>query len=151
MREKALVGIGRVVLNTRERICAVEPRDHRMLLTTRRTHEDIVAAMDGGGITDLPKPNRRMLDVAATIIEQHAGAFDPSSFNDRYEDAVRDLLAQLRRSQVARGPSPFARPGPGADTTEERSGVRSRRRVSSAGTRRGAGSSSTSSRRSGSS
>ena len=51
MREKALVGIGRVVLNNRERICAREPRDHRMLLTTLRTHEDIVTAKDVGGIT----------------------------------------------------------------------------------------------------
>jgi DNA end-binding protein Ku len=108
MREKALVGIGRLVLNTRERICAVEPRDHRMLLTTLRTHEDIVAAKDVGGITNLPKPNRRMVDIAETIVEQHAGTFDPSSFKDRYEDAVRDLIARKQRGRKVTTAPPAA-------------------------------------------
>ena len=99
MRERRRVGIGRLVLNTRERICALEPRDNRILLTTLRTHEDIVAASDVGGIAKLPTPDRRMLDIAERIIEQHEGTFDPSTFKDRYEDAVRDLIARKKRGQ----------------------------------------------------
>jgi len=99
MRERRRVGIGRLVLNTRERICALEPRDNRILLTTLRTHEDIVTASDVGGITKLPTPDRRMLDIAERIIEQHEGTFDPSTFKDRYEDAVRDLIARKKRGQ----------------------------------------------------
>jgi DNA end-binding protein Ku len=119
MREKARVGIGRLVLNTRERICAVEPRDHRMLLTTLRTHEDIVTAKDVGGMTNLPKPNRRMLDIAETIIEQHAGTFDPSSFKDRYEDAVRDLIAHKQRGRkVTTAPPPAQAEGNVVDLME---------------------------------
>ena len=38
MREKERVGIGKLVLNMREHICALEPRDNRILLTTLRTH-----------------------------------------------------------------------------------------------------------------
>jgi DNA end-binding protein Ku len=119
MREKARVGIGRLVLNTRERLCAVEPRDHRMLLTTLRTHEDIVTAKDVGGTTNLPKPNRRMLDIAETIIEQHAGTFDPSSFKDRYEDAVRDLIAHKQRGRkVTTAPPPARAEGNVVDLME---------------------------------
>jgi DNA end-binding protein Ku len=99
MREKKRVGIGRLVLNTRERICALEPHDNRMLLTTLRTHEDIVTASDVGGIAKLPKPDRRMLEIAEKIIEQQEGKFDPSTFKDRYEDAVRDLIARKKRGQ----------------------------------------------------
>ena len=99
MRERRRVGIGRLVLNTRERICALEPRDNRILLTTLRTHEDIVTASDVGGIAKLPTPDRRMLDIAERIIEQHEGTFDPSTFKDRYEDAVRDLIARKKRGQ----------------------------------------------------
>jgi DNA end-binding protein Ku len=108
MREKERVGIGRLVLNTRERLCAVEPRDHRMLLTTLRTHEDIVTAKDVGGIANLPKPDRRMLDIADTIIEQHAGTFDPSTFTDRYEDAVRDLIVRKQRGRKVTTAPPVA-------------------------------------------
>lgn len=99
MREKKRVGIGRLVLNMRERICALEPRDKRILLTTLRTHEDIVAASDVGDITELPRLDRRMLDIAEKIIEQQEGKFDPSTFTDRYEDAVRDLIARKKRGQ----------------------------------------------------
>jgi DNA end-binding protein Ku len=99
MREKRRVGIGRLVLNTRERICALEPHNNRILLTTLRTHEDIVTAGDVGGIAKLPKPDRRMLEIAEKIIEQQEGKFDPSTFKDRYEDAVRDLIARKKRGQ----------------------------------------------------
>jgi DNA end-binding protein Ku len=99
MREKKRVGIGRLVLNTRERICALEPHDNRLLLTTLRTHEDIVTASDVGGIAKLPKPDRGMLDIAEKIIQQQEGKFDPSTFKDRYEDAVRDLIARKKRGQ----------------------------------------------------
>ena len=99
MREKQRVGIGKLVLNMRERICALEPRDNRILLTTLRTHEDIVTARDVGGIAQLPKPDRRMLDIAEKIIEQQEGTFDPSTFKDRYEDAVRALIARKKKGQ----------------------------------------------------
>jgi len=83
----------------RERICALEPRDNRLLLTTLRTKEDIVKASDVGDIAELPKLDRRMLDIAETIIEQQEGKFDPSTFADRYEDAVRDLIARKKKGQ----------------------------------------------------
>ena len=31
------------------------------------------------------------------IIDQHEGKFDPSTFKDRYEDAVRDLIARKKK------------------------------------------------------
>jgi DNA end-binding protein Ku len=99
MRKRKRVGIGRLVLNTRERICALEPRDNRILLTTLHTHEDIVATREVGGIAELPKPEERMLEIAEKIIEQHEGTFDPSTFEDRYEDAVRDLIARKKKGQ----------------------------------------------------
>jgi DNA end-binding protein Ku len=99
MREKGRIGIGKLVLNMRERICALEPREDRILLTTLRTHEDILPASDAGGGDPLPKPDRRMLEIAGKIIDQHEGKFDPSTFKDRYEDAVRDLIARKKKGQ----------------------------------------------------
>lgn len=101
MRRKKKIGIGKLVLNMRERICAIEPRDNRILLTTLRTHEDIVEVSDVGGIDTLPKPDRSMLEIAEKIVEQQVGDFDPSTFTDRYEDAVRDLIARKKKGQKA--------------------------------------------------
>ena len=38
-----------------------------------------------------------MIDIAEKIIQQLEGAFDPEEFNDRYEDALRDLIDQKRK------------------------------------------------------
>ena len=47
----------------------------------------------------MPKPDRRMLEIAGKIIEQQEGKFDPMTFKDRYEDAVRDLIARKKKGQ----------------------------------------------------
>jgi DNA end-binding protein Ku len=109
MRRKERVGIGKLVLHMRERICALEPRDRRILLTTLRTHEDVLPAEDVGGIDTLPKPDRRMLDIAEKIVDQQEGKFDPSKFTDRYEDAVRDLISRKQKGQKLTEAAPVER------------------------------------------
>ena len=93
----------------RARICALEPRDNRLLLTTLRTQEDIVKASDVGEIAEFPKLDRRMLEIAEKIIEQQEGKFDPSTFTDRYEDAVRDLIARKKKGQKVTSAPPAAK------------------------------------------
>jgi non-homologous end joining protein Ku len=52
-----------------------------------------------------------MVDIAARIIAQQEGPFDPSKFNDRYEDALRkadpreaERATRSRRSRRRRRP-----------------------------------------------
>lgn len=97
MRAKERVGIGRLVLSTRERMCALEPRGNRLLLTTLRTHGDMVEEADAGANTKLPKADKNMLEIAEKIIDQQQGDFDPTTFKDRYEDAVRDLIKRKQK------------------------------------------------------
>jgi len=99
MRERNRIGIGKLVLNMRERVCALEPRGNVILLTTLRTHEDIVAASGIGVMTGVPTPDRGMLEIAGKIMEQKEGDFDPQAFRDRYEDAVRDLIARKKEGR----------------------------------------------------
>ena len=100
MRERKRVGIGKLVLNMRERVCALEPRGNVILLTTLRTHEDIVAASGVGDMVGLPTPDRGMLEIAGKIMEQKEGVFDPRTFRDSYEDAVRDLIDRKKDGQT---------------------------------------------------
>jgi DNA end-binding protein Ku len=37
-----------------------------------------------------------MLDLAAHIVETKKGDFDPDKFDDRYEDALKELLKKKR-------------------------------------------------------
>ena len=60
-----------------------------------------------------------MLEIAEKIIEQQEGKFDPMTFKDRYEDAVRDLIARKKRGQkVTTAPPVEKKAGKGGGSKE---------------------------------
>lgn len=98
MKRKGMVAIGRLVMSTRERVCAIEIEEDGLVLTTLRTAEE-VRTLDEIGHPDLPKPNTQMLDIAEKIIAQQSGDFDPAEFTDRYEDALRALIEEKKKGK----------------------------------------------------
>jgi len=98
MAKQGKVALGRLVLHQRERVCALEPRDGGILLTTLRSHDEIRSA-DEVFDRNLAKPDPRMLQIAEKIIEQQEAKFDPTEFKDRYEDALRDLIARKKKGE----------------------------------------------------
>jgi DNA end-binding protein Ku len=98
MEEQNKVALGRLVLHQRERMCALEPRDGGMLLTTLRSHDEIRSS-DAIFDHHIPKPDSRMLTIAEKIIEQQEAKFDPTEFKDRYEDALRDLIRRKSKGE----------------------------------------------------
>lgn len=99
MKQKRMVAIGRLVMSTRERICAIEIEDDGLLLTTLRTAEEVRALSDLSAPV-LPKPDAQMLAIAEKIVDQQSGKFDPAEFVDRYEDALRALIDDKRKGKV---------------------------------------------------
>jgi DNA end-binding protein Ku len=98
MAKKNMVALGRLVMGTRERICAIEIEDGGLVLTTLRTADE-VRSLDKVGSPDLPKPDAQMLQIAEKIVEQQSGKFDPAEFHDRYEDALRALIEEKRKGK----------------------------------------------------
>jgi DNA end-binding protein Ku len=92
MRKAGKVALGRVVMHTRERLLAIEPRDRGMLAYSLRSHDEVRDA--GEAFEDIPaaKPDAEMIEIATKIIDQKEGPFDPSQFTDRYEDALKALI-----------------------------------------------------------
>lgn len=86
------IALARLVMGTRERVVAIEPRGKGMLVTTLRSHDEVRA--EAALFDDIPagRMDVKMIDIASRIIEQQLGAFDPSAFDDRYEDALRALI-----------------------------------------------------------
>jgi DNA end-binding protein Ku len=91
------IALGRVVMHTRERLMAIEPRGAGLLATTLRTRDEVVNVADA--LEDVPqgKPDKQMIVIAQRIIEQKDGEFDPDQFTDRYEDASRALIEEKKR------------------------------------------------------
>ncbi len=107
MKDTGRIALGRVVMHTRERLMAVEPRGKGLLAYTLRMSNEVVSADQA--FDDIPnvKTDKRMIDIAEKIIEQMEGPFEPEEFKDRYEAALRDLI---RRKE--RGEKPVTAPPP---------------------------------------
>jgi DNA end-binding protein Ku len=97
MRKSGRIALGRVVMHTRERLLAIEPRDKGLIAYTLRTHDEVRDPKEA--FEDIPaaKADPKMVEIAAKIIEQQEGPFEPEDFNDRYEDALRALIKQKEK------------------------------------------------------
>jgi DNA end-binding protein Ku len=96
MRKKEMVGLGRVVLYRRERLLMIHPRGKGLVATSLRYRNEVRDEQDYfDDIPDVKIPTD-MLNLATHILESKAGRFDPAKFEDRYEDALRDLINAKR-------------------------------------------------------
>ena len=87
-----MVALGRVVLTRREHVIALEPKGRGLMgLTLRYPYEIRDEAPYFEDIPELKLP-KEMLDLATHIVNTKSGHFDPSQFQDRYENALVDLL-----------------------------------------------------------
>ena len=98
MEKAGKIALGRVVMHQRERLLAMEPRDRGLVAYTLRTHDEVRDPADVFGDIPAVRPDKGMIDIAARIIEQKAGDFDPSGFKDHYEDALRDLIKAKQKA-----------------------------------------------------
>jgi DNA end-binding protein Ku len=94
MERSGRVGLGRVVMSQRERLLALEPRDGGIVATTLRTYDevrDLRSIVPAGAADDADDD---MVAIAERIVAQKAAPFEPQRFEDRYEDALRALIAE---------------------------------------------------------
>lgn len=105
MREAGQVALGRLVMHQRERLMALEPRDRGIVAFTLRTNREVKNVADFFDRIPDETPNAQMVDIATRIIEQQEGPFDPSQFNDRYEDALRALIKAKEKGSTIEAPA----------------------------------------------
>lgn len=103
MTRKGRVGLGRVVLSSRKRLVLVEPRGSGLLMSTLHSTDEVRQAEFGA--TAKGEIDADMVAIAETIVERRVGTFDPSSFRDRYQDALRELVESKTKglTQAPRG------------------------------------------------
>ncbi|HEX2559373.1 Ku protein [Phenylobacterium sp.] len=104
MENSGKVALGRLVMHQRERLMALEPRDLGILAYSLRSNREVKNPAEVfDNIPDV-KPDKAMVDIATQIIKQQEGPFDPSKFNDRYEDALRALIKEKEKGHTVGTP-----------------------------------------------
>jgi DNA end-binding protein Ku len=94
-----------VVFTAREQIFALEPRGKGMMGVTLRYPYEVRKEDDY--FDDIPdeKVPKDMLELATHIVETKAGHFNPEKFDDRYEDALKELLKKKQSGQKIEQPT----------------------------------------------
>jgi len=104
IRKEGMVAIGKIVFTSREHIIALEARGKGLLGVTLRYPYEVRKEEDY--FDDIPdeKIPKDMLDLASHIVKTKEGHFDPSSFDDRHEDALKDLLKKKQEGKPIERP-----------------------------------------------
>jgi DNA end-binding protein Ku len=111
MADAGVVGIGRLTMSRRERMVVVDPRGTGMVLITLRVAEEVRVPQftKSDGAIDA-----EMLAIARAIIGQRTGKFDPSRFQDRYQESLRELIEAKMKGLLIK-PREISTPAPVID------------------------------------
>ena len=101
LAEKKMAGLARIVLYRRERPVVIEALGKGMLLTTLRYDHTVRQPETVFDEIAKVSVDQEMTDLATHIIDKKKGKFDPSKFDDRYEDA---LLALIKAKKSGKKP-----------------------------------------------
>ena len=94
MRDENKVGIGRVVLRSKQQLSALRPTGKVLTLTTMLWGDEVLSPdrLDELDSIDDSEPSERELKMAEQLIESLSGSFEPERFKDEYRERVLDLI-----------------------------------------------------------
>lgn len=110
MKAKGKAGIARIVLYRRERPAMIEAFENGLLLTTLRYDKTVRKPGEVFGGLKKQKLDRELVEIAAHIIEKKDAEFDPSGFEDRYENALLALIEAKKKGKKPAIATPKSRP-----------------------------------------
>jgi len=104
IRKEGMVAIGKVVFTSREHIIALEARGKGLLGITLRYPYEVRKEADY--FDDIPdeKIPKDMLELGSHIVNTKTGHFEPSKFEDQYEDALKELLKKKQEGKPIERP-----------------------------------------------
>ena len=94
MREAGKVGIGRVVIRSKQQLCALRPTEDVLALTTMLFGDEVLGPdrIDELESVDEAEASDRELTMAQQLIDSLSNEFDPSKYHDEYRERVLDLI-----------------------------------------------------------
>lgn len=92
MHETGRVAVGRMVMRTRQNLCALRPSGRGLLLSTMRYADEIVS-QEAVELPDLKSSaSEREMEMARQLVESLASDFEPEKYRDEYRDRVLELI-----------------------------------------------------------
>jgi DNA end-binding protein Ku len=99
LKASGKVGIGQISVRGRETLVSLKACGKGLVLETMRYEDEVRKAQDYFKGIPATKPDKSLLDLATTLIEQRSAPFEPAEFHDRYIDALKTLIAKKAKSK----------------------------------------------------
>ncbi|HEX2986505.1 MAG TPA: Ku protein [Caproiciproducens sp.] len=88
MREQK-IAIGKTVIGTKDTLMAIIPRENGVLISTMFYQDDIKNLQKS---YDIPEPTEQELKMAQMLINSMDTPFDPSQYQDEYQERLKELI-----------------------------------------------------------
>ena len=102
LRETARIGIGRVVIRTREYLCAVIPQGDALMMNLLRYPQELVDvdeyALPAGKIEDY-RISKAELAMAAQLVDSMASAWKPGDYKDEFRARLSKVIEKRMKSK----------------------------------------------------
>ncbi|MBZ9898255.1 MULTISPECIES: Ku protein [unclassified Mesorhizobium] len=106
MAKKGVAARSCVVLYQRGREVVIQPYGKGMLLTELRTHDEMISEETVFKDLKSHEYDQELLEIAGLLIDKKVTKFDPSKFEDTYEDALIALIDAKRKGKQPPKPVP---------------------------------------------
>jgi DNA end-binding protein Ku len=108
MSETGRVGVGRVVLRTKQYLCAVRPLGDALVLTTMNFSDEVTPSSDLEGLPGAnAEPASREMKMAKQLIDSLTAKFEPDKYHDSYRESVLELIeAKAQGQEIVSEPPP---------------------------------------------
>lgn len=104
MESTGMIAIARMVLRTKQHLCALRPSDGQLLLSTMQYADEIVPASALGIEKPEAAPSQKELDMAKQLIDSLTTEFDPAKYRDTYRDRVIELIERKAQGETIVAP-----------------------------------------------
>ncbi len=102
LKKTGRVGIGRVVIRTREYLCAVLPQDDALLLNLLRYPQELVPASEyafpSGGLASF-RISKAELDMATQLIESMSATWQPDQYKNEFRARLTKVIEKRMKSK----------------------------------------------------
>jgi DNA end-binding protein Ku len=94
MREAGKVAIGKIVIRSKQQLCALRPIGEVMALSTMLFGDEVLSPdrLDELDAIGEAEATKRELTMAQQLIDSLSADFDPTKFKDEYRERVLDLI-----------------------------------------------------------
>jgi DNA end-binding protein Ku len=99
MEEKQKVGIGKVVMRTKQYLAAIRPLDGALAMSTMLFSDEVVPRSELDGVKATGRPTDKEVKLASQIVDSLSADWKPERYHDTYREQVLELIERKAKGE----------------------------------------------------